>query len=164
MPWKKKKLVPKKVFFTKGVGVAEDPLLSFELALRDAKIEKFNLVPVSSIAPPRIKIIDMDDGLKRLRTGEIVFTVLSRFTSNEEGKTIYSSVGVALPKDKRLNGYFTEYHGYYTGKEEGYAKEKALYMLKSLHNNVEVDESFEIFNKAKVEKYTTVISAAVFIL
>ncbi len=157
-------LLPKKVFFTKGVGIAEDPLLSFELALRDARIEKFNLVPVSSIAPPNIKIVDIDEGLKELKVGEVVFAVLSRFTSNEEGKIIYSSVGVAIPKDKKLNGYFTEYHGYYTGKEEGYAKDKALFMLKSLYNNIEIDKSFEIFNKAEVKKYTTVISAAVFIL
>jgi arginine decarboxylase len=156
-------LVPRKVFFTKGVGVAEDPLLSFELALRDAKIEKFNLVNVSSIAPPNIKIVDIDEGLKELKVGEVVFAVLSRFTSNEEGKIIYSSVGVALPKNKKLNGYFTEYHGYYSGKEEGYAKDKALFMLKSLYNDVEIDKNFEIFNKAEVKKYTTVVSAAVFI-
>ena len=53
-------LVPKKVFFTSGVGMADDPLLSFEYALRDAKIERFNLVSVSSIAPPNIKIIDIE--------------------------------------------------------------------------------------------------------
>lgn len=117
--------LPRKVFFTKGVGIADDPLLSFEFALRDAKIEKFNLVPVSSIAPPNIKIVDINEGLKELKAGEVVFTVLGRFTSNEEGKLIYSSVGVAIPKDKKLNGYFTEYHGYYSGKEEGYAKDKA---------------------------------------
>jgi len=34
-------LLPKKVFFTKGVGRHEDALVSFELALRDAGIEKF---------------------------------------------------------------------------------------------------------------------------
>jgi arginine decarboxylase len=96
-------LVPKKVFFTSGVGVADDPLLSFEYALRNAKIEKFNLVSVSSIAPPNIKIIDIDEGLKYLKAGQVVFCVLSRFTSNEKGREIFSSVGVALPKDKKLS-------------------------------------------------------------
>ena len=37
-------MIPKKVFFTKGVGTHKDYLQSFELALRDAGIEKFNLV------------------------------------------------------------------------------------------------------------------------
>jgi arginine decarboxylase len=160
---KPRSLVPKKVFFTSGVGVADDPLLSFEYALRDAKIEKFNLVPVSSIAPPNIKIIDIDEGLKYLKAGQIVFCVLARFTSNEKDKEIFSSIGVALPKDKKYNGYFTEYHGYYTGKEEGYAKNMAKNMLRSMYN-IEISREFEIFKKAIVRDYTTVVSAAVFIL
>ena len=47
--------VPKKVFFTKGVGIHKDKLASFELALRNAGIEKCNLVTVSSILPPNCK-------------------------------------------------------------------------------------------------------------
>jgi arginine decarboxylase len=34
--------VPKKAFFTKGIGRHKNKLQSFELALRDAKIEKQN--------------------------------------------------------------------------------------------------------------------------
>ena len=41
-------LVPTKIFFTKGVGSHRDELRSFELALKDAGIEKLNLVHVSS--------------------------------------------------------------------------------------------------------------------
>ena len=40
-------MVPKKIFFTKGVGVHKDKLASFERALRNGGIEKFNLVYVS---------------------------------------------------------------------------------------------------------------------
>jgi len=43
--------VPKEMFFTKGVGSHKDELQSFERALRDAGIEKCNLVMVSSIFP-----------------------------------------------------------------------------------------------------------------
>jgi len=42
-------MVPKYVFFTKGVGCSKEELASFELALRDAGIERFNLVTVSSV-------------------------------------------------------------------------------------------------------------------
>jgi len=84
-------LVPKKLFFTKGVGIASDPLLSFEYALRDAKIEKFNLVAVSSIVPPNIKIVSIEEGLKYLKAGEVVFCVISRFTSDKKGKEIFNS-------------------------------------------------------------------------
>jgi len=41
--------VPTKAFFTKGVGFHKNELQSYELALRDARIEKQNIVCVSSI-------------------------------------------------------------------------------------------------------------------
>ena len=46
------KLIPRKVFFTGGVGTHSVNLESFEVALQDAGIEKFNPVTVSSILPP----------------------------------------------------------------------------------------------------------------
>ncbi|MDP2599265.1 MAG: pyruvoyl-dependent arginine decarboxylase, partial [Deltaproteobacteria bacterium] len=52
-----KGFVPDKVFLTKGVGRHREKLQSFEMALRDAKIAKYNLVRVSSIFPPNCKII-----------------------------------------------------------------------------------------------------------
>ncbi len=44
-----KDMVPKRIFFTKGVGKHKERLTSFELALRDAGIAAQNLVRVSSI-------------------------------------------------------------------------------------------------------------------
>ncbi|MGD0274955.1 MAG: pyruvoyl-dependent arginine decarboxylase [Syntrophales bacterium] len=44
-------LVPRKIFFTNEVGKDKDELHSFERVLRDAGIEKFNLITVSSISP-----------------------------------------------------------------------------------------------------------------
>ncbi|AAB89629.1 predicted coding region AF_1630 [Archaeoglobus fulgidus DSM 4304] len=79
-------LVPREVFFVSGIGRHHDELVSFELALRDAGIERFNLVPVSSILPPGCKVVDREDGLRKLRAGEIVFCVMARHTSDEEGK------------------------------------------------------------------------------
>ncbi|PKP58045.1 MAG: arginine decarboxylase, pyruvoyl-dependent, partial [Candidatus Altiarchaeales archaeon HGW-Altiarchaeales-1] len=91
------KLVPRKVFFTKGVGRAKEQLASFEAALRDAGIEKFNLVTVSSILPPKCKIVSSEDGLKELMPGQIVFVVMSRNSSNEPNRMIAASVGCAVP-------------------------------------------------------------------
>ena len=76
-------MVPKKLFLTKGVGVHKDKLASFELALRNAGIEKCNLVYVSSILPPNCKIVSKEEGLKLLNPGQITFCVMARLETNE---------------------------------------------------------------------------------
>ena len=63
-------LVPAKIFFTKGVGRHAMKLQSFELALRAAGIERFNLVKVSSIFPPGCKVIPKKRGFVRGCLGE----------------------------------------------------------------------------------------------
>ena len=87
--------VPKRVFLTKGVGTHKEELHSFELALRDANIEKYNLVSVSSIFPPGCKTIPRSHGVKLLQPGQILFCVMSRISSNEHGRLIAASVGCA---------------------------------------------------------------------
>jgi len=71
-------MVPKYMFFTKGVGMHKQRLQSFEIALRKAGIEKFNLVRVSSIFPPNCKIISREKGLAMLKPGQIVYCVMAQ--------------------------------------------------------------------------------------
>ena len=59
--------VPREMFFTKGVGKHREKLTSFELALRSAGIAACNLVRVSSIFPPKCKILSRAEGV--LETG-----------------------------------------------------------------------------------------------
>ncbi len=157
------KLVPRKVFFTTGVEKHSDALVSFELALRDAGIEKFNLVPVSSIFPPRCEIVSVEDGLKELFSRQIVFCVMARMTSNEEGKRIFASVGAAITPTPELNGYLTEYHGYSNENEGKHAEENAAYMLRTAFG-IEPARTFNATVSAEVEEYTTVVAAAVFVI
>jgi len=49
-------MIPSSAFITKGVGKHKEKLTSFEMALRNAGIEAFNLVKVSSIFPPNCKL------------------------------------------------------------------------------------------------------------
>ena len=72
--------VPKKIFFTNGVGSHKEELRSFEMALRDAGIEKCNLVHVSSILPPYCKIVPKKEGLKELHPGMITFCVMAHYS------------------------------------------------------------------------------------
>ena len=124
-------MVPKKIFFTKGVGRHKEKLASFEAALRDANIEKFNLVYVSSIFPPNSKIINKEEGLKLMHPGEIVYCVMARTETNEHNRLIVSSIGVAIPKEGDQYGYLSEHHGYGETDEKAgdYAEDLAASML-----------------------------------
>ena len=176
--------VPKRVFFTKGVGTHKEELRSFELALRDAKIEKCNLVQVSRIIPPQGKIGSINEGIKELLAGAITFVVLSRCASNEPHRLIAASVGCAIPTDKNAYGYLSEHHAYgQSDKSAGdYAEDLAAAMLASTLG-IEFDEDKSWDQKKEVYRisdrivkttnvtqsaivkngYTTVIAAAVFL-
>ena len=123
--------VPGKIFFTKGVGRHKDYLQSFELALRDAKIEKCNLVTVSSIYPPGCKRIPTEDGLKLLQPGQITFAVMARNATNEPNRLIAASIGVAMPADTTQYGYLSEHHPFGETDEKAgeYAEDLAATML-----------------------------------
>jgi len=120
-----------KMFLSKGVGVHKDRLASFELALRDAGIEKYNLVYVSSILPPLCKLISRDEGVKMLNPGQILFVVMARSETNEPNRLISSAIGVAVPKDSNNYGYLSEHHAHgETAKKSGeYAEDLAATML-----------------------------------
>ena len=103
-------LVPTKIFLTKGVGRSKYQLNSFEQALRKAGVAQLNLVQVSSILPPKCRIISQEKGLKLITPGAISFCVMARSDTNEHGRLVASSVGVAVPKDSDKWGYLSEVH------------------------------------------------------
>jgi len=105
-------LVPTKVFLTKGLGRHRYQLKSFEEALRKAGVAQQNLVQVSSILPPKCKMISRDNGLKRLTPGEICYCVMARSDTDEHGRLVASSIGVAVPRDRNQWGYLSEVHGH----------------------------------------------------
>jgi len=181
------RMIPRKVFFTRGVGRHRERLSSFEMALRDAGIEKFNLVRVSSILPPHCEIVSREEGLKELSPGEIVFCVLSENASNEPHRLISASVGCAVPKDRNVYGYLSEHHSFGQSEKEAgeYAEDLAATMLATtlgidFDPDRDYDERKDIFMMsgkivktfnvtqtavvAQDGKWTTVIAAAVFIL
>jgi arginine decarboxylase len=179
--------VPRMVFFTHGVGRHKDKLTSFEYALRDAGIAPFNLVTVSSILPPRTKVVSREEGLRHLNPGQIVFVVLSRNADNEPNRLLAASVGAAIPADRNAYGYLSEHHafGQTDDKAGDYAEDLAASMLAStlgmeFDTNAAWDEREQQFKmsgkfvrtqnatqSAIIDKngnWTSVIAAAVFIL
>jgi arginine decarboxylase len=123
--------VPSKAFFTKGIGRHKNKLQSFELALRDAKIEKQNLVYVSSIYPPKCKMIDVEEGISHLRPGEITFCVMARNATNEKNRLVGSAVGMAFPANESDYGYISEHTAFGADESEigDFAEDLATTML-----------------------------------
>jgi arginine decarboxylase len=104
--------VPSQVFLTKGVGVHRFRLSSFEDALRNAGVANQNLVSVSSILPPGCTIISKEEGLSKMAPGSIRFTVMARIDTDEHGRRIAASIGIAIPKESSKWGYLSEVHEY----------------------------------------------------
>ena len=123
--------VPKRMFLTKGVGKHREKLTSFELALRSAGIASCNLVRVSSIFPPRCKLVPRVEGVKELKAGQVTFCVMSENSTREPHRLIAASVGVALPTDRNTFGYLSEHHSFGQTEEIAgdYAEELAAEML-----------------------------------
>jgi arginine decarboxylase len=161
-----KHLIPRKLFFTGGVGRHPDHLTSFAMALRDAGVEYLNLVTVSSIVPPECQVISKESGIVELDPGEIAFVVLSRNESNNIGELVSASIGCALPGAPGRFGYLAEYHTTGTGRDEtlGYACNLAAGMYDTLSG----DDDPEIMGIAKDavadQGWTTVVCAAVFLM
>jgi arginine decarboxylase len=180
-------LVPKKIFFVKGKGCSKNSeLRSFEQALREAGIEKFNIVRVSSIIPPNCKEISKDDGLKELTVGQIVYSVLSKISSNRVNDLICASIGAAKPLNKGDYGYLSEKHSINENPEDvaKATEELAVEMLATTHGfsfdshlnyeekkgNYKVNEKIvetkkitESFLIERTGEWATVIAAAIFI-
>jgi arginine decarboxylase len=180
-------LVPKYVFFTKGIGSHRTELQSFELALRDAKISEFNLVLVSSILPPQCIEVSPEEGLAKMKPGQIVFVVMSRNCSNEKNRLVSASIGVAKPRDSSFYGYLSEHHAYGLDAHTAgdFAEDLAASMLASTLGipfdvDAAYDEKRQIFMMSdkivqtknitactpvgNSNMYTTVLAAAVFAL
>ena len=119
------------MFLTKGVGKHRERLTSFELALRSAGIAACNLVRVSSIFPPRCKMIPRAEGIKELQPGQVTFVVISENSTREPHRLIAASIGVAMPADRNTYGYLSEHHSFgQTEQVAGeYAEELAAEML-----------------------------------
>lgn len=179
--------IPEKVFLTKGVGVHKDKLASFEAALRNAGIEKCNLVYVSSIYPPYCKMISKEEGLKLIKAGQITFCVMSRSETNEPNRLVSAAIGLAIPKDEGTYGYLSEHHAHGETKEKSgeYAEDLAATMLATtlgieFDSNKDWQEREQIYKASgtiikatnicqsaegnKDGLWTTVLSAAVFIM
>ena len=111
-------MTPRRVFLTKGIGRHRYQLKSFEEALRNAGVAQQNLVQVSSIVPPKCRLISQKEGLKELSPGRTCYCVMARADTDEHGRLVASGIGVAIPKDDTRWGYLSEVHGHGMDRQE----------------------------------------------
>ena len=180
-------MIPKYFFLTKGLGKHKEYLQSFELALRKAGIQYCNLVNVSSIIPPRCKLISREKGLKLIKPGEITFAVISKNSTNKATRIVTASIGVALTHDKEKYGYLSEHHSFGQSSEVSgdyvedlaaamlattmgiqfnpkSAEDKRKQLFKTTGLNIETSNITQSATGAREGLWTTVIAAAVFII
>lgn len=179
-------LVPKRIFFTHGVGRHRHNLQSFEVALRNAGIAPCNLVKVSSIFPAGAKIIPARVGLKDVQPGQITFVVLAEERTNEPNRLISAGIGLAIPAEKGRFGYISEHHGFGMTEDKvgDFVEDMAASMLAStlgveFDANEDYDKRRELYRMSgqivhtkhvvqtaegdKNGLWTTVVAAAVFL-
>lgn len=179
-------LVPKRVFFTQGVGKHRHNLESFEAALRDAGIAQCNLVRVSSIFPPGCKIISRKAGLPHLTPGQITFCVMAEARTDEPNRLVSAGIGLAVPAKGDRFGYISEHHGYglTEKKTEDFVEDMAASMLATtlgieFDPEAAYDARREVYKMSgqivhtrgvvqtaegdKNGKWTTVVAAAIFL-
>ena len=180
-------LIPKKIFLTRGLGFHVNRLQSFEIALRDAKIAKYNLVQVSSIFPPNCNLIARHIGIRFIKPGQICFLVLARKSTNEPSRLVASAIGLALPKDKNLYGHISEHSAFgQTKKTAAHFAEHLAATMQASTQGIELDndlawrqhkQAYTIGQQAFVTRsvahsasghkeglWTTVIAAAVMVI
>ncbi len=179
-------IVPRRMFFTRGVGKHRYKLQSFEVALRDAGIAPLNLVKVSSIFPPGCKIVPRRTGLRDMVPGQITYCVLADVATDEPNRLVSAGVGLAIPAKGEHYGYIAEYHGFgmTERKTADLVEDMAASMLAStlgleFDPDADYDERREIYRmsgqivttRAYVQSaegdknglWTTVMAAAVFL-
>lgn len=151
-------LTPTKIFLTKGLGRHKYKLKSFEEALRKAGVAQQNIVQVSSILPAKCRFVSREKGLGMLIPGQICYCVIARCDTNEQGRLIASSVGVAVPKDKEKWGYLSEVHGHgMNSREAGDMAEDLAAAMLGTTLGMELDPDKAWSEKAQVYKSSGLI-------
>jgi arginine decarboxylase len=59
-------------------------------------------------------------GLKYLKDGQVIFTVMSSNSTNEPNRLLSASVGIAIPNDRTQHGYLNRYDSFLRESENNY--------------------------------------------
>ena len=153
-------MVPREFFLTSGRGTSPtSPMNAFDKALMEAGIAQCNLLPVSSIIPPKCR----ERRWKRLSPGTITPVIMAKAIGHS-GETIGAGLAWAWDKEGRM-GLVAEVYGHYDRKALLTALDARLKEMAEARN-IEMGEVNHRFEVMKVPQgvYGCVLAALVFIL
>jgi arginine decarboxylase len=93
-----------------AVGSGPTPLAAFDAALRNAGIENYNLIPLSSVIPPAATLERARFSARPREYGQRLYVVMARHESSQAGEEAWAGLGwTQEPGSGR--GLFVELHG-----------------------------------------------------
>ncbi|MEO0255638.1 MAG: arginine decarboxylase, pyruvoyl-dependent [candidate division WOR-3 bacterium] len=143
----------KNYFLTSGFGVGETKLLSFDRALRSAKIENYNLVKISSILPPGVEKKEKID----LAPSSILYIAYGYLISDKKGETISAVCGVAIPEKEKDIGIIMEWSSY-EKKEKGIEEVKRMLETAMNDRGIRIKKIEIVSIERKVKDFTCVFA------
>ncbi len=153
-------LVPREFFLTSGRGTSPvSPMNAFDKALMEAGIAHCNLLPVSSIIPPRCR----ERRWKKLDAGAIAPVVMAK-AIGLPGETIGAGLAWAWEEEGRM-GLVAEAEGHYDRRGLLMALDARIKEMASARNFKlkEIKRRFEVM-KVPQGVFGCVVVALVFVL
>jgi arginine decarboxylase len=99
-----------KIIVTAGTGEGPTAVAAFDLALRRAGVENYNLIPLSSIIPPGSTIERAAFVTPSDEYGHRLYVVMARCDAYTNGTEAWAGVGWTQEPDNG-RGLFVELHG-----------------------------------------------------
>ena len=100
--------VPRRVFFTSGVGRHEQERVATQHAMQAAGVPRVNLVKISSVIAPRCQIISRQEGIRLLRSGAIAFAVIAQGMTKEPHQRVTPAIAWCKPDNEDETGFIAE--------------------------------------------------------
>lgn len=144
---------PTLAFYTTGSGQAQDGIppqpfetFCYDSALKEAKIQDFNVVPYTSVLPPELfgNIVPVEKVEKHFKHGAVLEVIMAGHgASIQDHKAIATGVGIVWGKDKKgnfLGGWAAEYVEFFdTYIDDDIAKAHAeMWLTKSMNHELEL--------------------------
>ena len=153
-------LIPREFFLTSGRGTSPiSPENAYDMALREAGIDRYNLLPVSSVIPPKCR----ERRWKKLNVGALAPVVMAKALGNP-GETIGAGLAWGWEEEGQM-GLVIGVQGHYDRRALNMALEARIRgMAEARGLKIEkVKKRFEVM-KVPEGKFGCVLVALVFVL